>query len=312
MQRLPVSPAIIGIGEPLAEFNQLHPGGPFVMGFGGDTSNCIIAAARAGASTGYITRVGDDLFGDGLLALWAKEGVDASQVKRDRHANGIYFITHDDGGHRFTYARQGSAACHMEPGDIDEAYIRGARVLHFSAISQAISLSARSTVAHALAVAEAAGVAICYDTNLRLKLWTLEEAKAVILNTIPHASFLRPSIDDARLLLDESDPDRVVDRFLGMGAKTVLLTLGEAGALAATASERHRVQPRAVKAVDASGAGDAFSGAFLAAHVAGQSLRKASEFANAAAALSVIRMGTIASYAGRAEIETQLSSSQAR
>ncbi len=307
-----MSPAIIGIGEPLAEFNQLHADGPFAMGFGGDTSNCIIAAARAGASTGYITRVGDDLFGDGLLDLWAKEGVDASQVKRDAHANGIYFITHGADGHRFTYVRQGSAACHMQPGDIDEACIRGARVLHFSAISQAISLSARSTVAHALAVAEAAGVAICYDTNLRLKLWTLAEARGVILDTVPHATFLRPSIDDAKLLLGEADPDRVVDIFLGMGAKTVLLTLGEAGAIAATTGERHHIMPRAVKAVDASGAGDAFSGAFLAAYVAGQSLRQATEFANAAAALSVTRMGTIASYVGRAEIETELSSSQAR
>ena len=71
---------IISIGEALAEFNQTVPGGPFTMGFGGDTSNCAIAAARAGASVGYITRVGDDLFGDGLLDLWTREGIDASGV----------------------------------------------------------------------------------------------------------------------------------------------------------------------------------------------------------------------------------------
>ena len=61
------NPELISIGEPLAEFNQTVPGGPFHMGFGGDTSNCVIAAARAGARTGYIARIGEDLFGDGLM-----------------------------------------------------------------------------------------------------------------------------------------------------------------------------------------------------------------------------------------------------
>ena len=294
---------IVSIGEPLAEFNQIKAGGPFVMGFGGDSSNCAIAAARAGAAAGYITRVGDDMFGDGLLALWQREGIDASQIKRDAAPNGIYFITHGPDGHHFTYVRGNSAACQLAPEDISPAYIASARALHFSAISQAISPSARRAVTTAIGLAESAGLEISYDTNLRLKLWSLVEARRVIFETIPSATILRPSLDDARQLLGIEEPDAITDAFLKMGARRVVLTLGDGGALAASANERFRIAPIKVVARDASGAGDAFSGAFLAAHLRGASLLDAARFANAAAALSVTRMGTIASYAARDDIE---------
>jgi 2-dehydro-3-deoxygluconokinase len=299
-------PELILIGEPLAEFNQTQPGGPFAMGFGGDTSNCAIAAARAGARTGYIARVGEDMFGDGLIDLWKHEGVDASRVIRDPAPTGIYFITHGPQGHVFTYARKGSAASLLSPADLDEAYIGGARVLHFSAISQAISASARDAIDHAIAIAERAGVEICYDTNLRLKLWSLDDARKTILATIPRCHILRPSLDDSRLLLGLEDPDAIVDAYLKLGSRMVVLTLGADGALAATADERHRIPAEHVAFVDASGAGDAFSGAFLAENLRGSGLERAARFANAAAALSTERMGTIASYAGRDATERRL------
>ncbi|MFN0191082.1 MAG: sugar kinase [Aestuariivirga sp.] len=295
-------PNIVAIGEPLAELNQIEPDGPFHLGYGGDTSNCVIAAARAGASTGYLTRVGKDLFGDGLLALWSKEGVETSHVLRDDAPTGIYFITHGPKGHEFTYVRKGSAASLLSPADIDKTYISGARVLHVSAISQAISRTARTAVAAAIDIAKAASREICYDTNLRLKLWSLDEARRTIFETIPHATILRPSLDDARILLDLTDPDAIADTFLRMGTGRVVMTLGSEGVLAVTASERHRIPPHAVKLVDASGAGDAFSGAFLAEFIRTGSLEASARFANAAAALSVTRMGTIASYSKRAEI----------
>ena len=92
---------IICMGEPLVEFNETRPG-LFQQGFGGDTSNCAVAAARQGARVGYLTAVGADAFGDRLLALWQEEGVDTGQVVRDSsHPTGHYFVTHGaDGGKR--------------------------------------------------------------------------------------------------------------------------------------------------------------------------------------------------------------------
>ena len=101
------------LGEPLLEFNQ-QPDGRYLPGHGGDTSNCAIAAARQGASVGYLTRVGQDAFGQSFLELWDAEGVDTSCVESDPEAHtGIYFVTHNESGHQFSYFRAGSAASRM-------------------------------------------------------------------------------------------------------------------------------------------------------------------------------------------------------
>ena len=118
-------PDIVCLGEPLLEFNQ-QPDGRYLPGHGGDTSNCAIAAARQGASVGYITRIGDDAFGASFLSLWRAEGVDTREVVRDPAAHtGIYFVTHDERGHAFSYFRAGSAASLMQPGQVPEACIAG-------------------------------------------------------------------------------------------------------------------------------------------------------------------------------------------
>src|SRR5438128_2343861 len=103
---------LVALGEAMLEFNQTQPGqATYLQGFGGDTSNAVIAAARAGAATAYLTRVGDDWFGERLLALWRDEGVDVGGVEKDpQRPTGIYFVQHGERGHVFSYRRAGSAA----------------------------------------------------------------------------------------------------------------------------------------------------------------------------------------------------------
>jgi hypothetical protein len=80
-----------------------------------------IAAARQGAKVGYLTRVGADTFGDRFLTLWKNEGIDTSLVRQDPEAHtGIYFITHTQEGHQFSYYRKGSAASLLKPEDVSE------------------------------------------------------------------------------------------------------------------------------------------------------------------------------------------------
>ena len=119
---------LVALGEPLLEFNQTRDASDqYLQGFGGDTSNCVIAAARLGAATAYVTRLGDDAFGRKFLALWQREGVDASGVAIDADANtGIYFVTHGASGHEFSYLRAGSAASRMRPSDLPLPVIRSA------------------------------------------------------------------------------------------------------------------------------------------------------------------------------------------
>src|SRR5437762_3760207 len=164
---------IVSLGEPLVEFNRIHADDPhtYLQGFGGDTSNTAIAAARLGARAGYLTRVGDDTFGRLFLTLWEHEQVDTRGVTIDRAApTGVYFVTHGERGHSFSYLRAGSAASRLTPEQLPLEHIRSARVLHVSGITQAISASACDTAFAAFSAARAAGVSVSYDTNLRLSL----------------------------------------------------------------------------------------------------------------------------------------------
>jgi len=298
---------VLGLGEPMLEFNETaEPGGGgprYLQGFGGDTSNAVIAAARQGAAAGYWTRLGQDVFGDRFMQLWAAEGVDAGHVARDPDApTGIYFVTHGPAGHAFSYYRRGSAASRMRPSDVPLAAIAAARVLHVSGISQAISAGACDTVFAAIEAARSAGAAVSYDTNLRLKLWPLARARAVAMETVAQCDVCLPSLEDATQLTGLEDPDAVVDALLGRGARVVALKLGPDGALVADGHERHRLAGHAVATVDATGAGDTFDGAFLAEWVRGASLAEAGRYANAAAALSTRGYGAVGPIPRRDEV----------
>lgn len=299
-------PDLLCLGEPMLEFNQ-QPDGSYLAGHGGDTSNAAIAAARQGASVGYLTRIGKDAFGESFEALWRAEEVDMRGVERgaDGHT-GIYFVTHGPEGHQFSYFRAGSAASRMTPGFLPQAMIREAKILHLSGISQAISETAADTVFAAIACARDAGVEVSFDSNLRLKLWPLERARALIHAAMTEADIALPGLDDAVLLTGFDDPDAIVDFYLGLGAKVVALTLGAAGCLIATETRRERIAACSVEAKDATGAGDTFDGSFLAEYLRTGDPFRAALYANTAAALATEGYGAVGPMPHRAAVEARL------
>ncbi len=299
------SPALVSLGEPLIEFNRPRGGDgrTWLQGFGGDSQNVAIAAARQGASAGYFTSLGQDWMGDAFLDLWRAEGVDASRVSRHPTApTGVSFVTHGAAGHKFDYLRKNSAASLMTPHDLPADYIAGARFLHLSAIGQAISESARETCDAAIAAARAAGVKVSYDTNLRLRLWDLDAARRTIDATIARCDIALPSLDDSQQLTGLSQPDAIADHYLKLGAPLVALKMAAEGCLVATPRERIRVAGHRVEAVDATGAGDTFDGAFLARLLAGDDVEAAARYANVAAALSTQGYGAVTPIPRAAEV----------
>lgn len=297
---------VVSLGEPLYELNR-QPDGNWLTGFGGDTLNVAIAAARLGSSTAYVTRLGDDLFAAELRALMQREAIDTAAVHVDAGApTGLYFVTHGPSGHVFTYRRAGSAASRMRPADLDPALIASARFLHASGISQAISDTAAETVAAAIAVARRAGVRVSYDTNFRPRLWTAEKARPVIEAAAAQADILKTSAEDAAALFGLSNPAEIARHGLGLGAGAVVVTLGAKGVALATADGLEHLPGQAVAAVDATGAGDAFTGALLAELARGGTLAAAARFANAAAALSTLGYGAIAPLPHRTAVEAAL------
>jgi 2-dehydro-3-deoxygluconokinase len=288
---------ILALGEAMVEFNQARADAPehYVRGFGGDTSNMVIAAARLGARAGYVTRVGDDAFGRMLVELWHMEGVDTLGVATDPDApTGVYFVTHGPQGHEFSYLRAGSAASRMAAATLPLDMIGSARMLHVSGISQAISASACDAVFAAIEAASAAGARISYDPNLRLKLWPLARARAIVAATAARCHWFLPSLDETRTLSGLTAPDALIDWCHALGAPVVALKCGRNGVVVSDGRRRERIAGHAVDPVDATGAGDCFDGAFAARTLAGDEPFAAARYANAAAALATTGFGAVA------------------
>ncbi len=292
------NPEILALGEALVEFVRLpdrFDGRPlYRQGYGGDTSNAIIAAARQGARTGYITAVGGDPFGRELVEFWEGENVDTSSViVRADDPTGVCFVRPDPVGRDYSYARRGSAASLYGPEDLPEAAIARARILHVSAISQAISATMRAAVRRAAEIARANGTLVSYDTNLRLNLWTLEDARRTVRDFMPLADIVLPSDDEAKTLLQCADPEAIVTTFAAGGAGIVLLKRGVRGLLLAVGGERFNVPAAPAKAVDSTGAGDSCAGAFLAHYLESGDPVEAARRAAAVAACTVSGYGAV-------------------
>ena len=292
---------LVCLGEAMVEFNQSRDDATqWRSGFGGDTSNCAIAAARIGARSGYITQLGDDVFGQQLLNLWRDERVDTRGVRVVPGGDtGVYFVTHGPQGHAFSYRRAGSAASRMAASDPDFApclqQVERARTLHVSGISQAISDSARATVFAAIERARRHGVRVSYDLNFRPRLWSVETARPVVERTVAACDLFLPSVDEVALLADARTPEQVLQWAHGLCAPTVRLKLGAGGCgVSQRGGALTKLPPHRVLPVDATGAGDCFAGCLLARLAAGDGLVDAARAANVAAALSTLGVGAVA------------------
>ncbi|MGV2986410.1 sugar kinase [Vibrio sp. E150_011] len=307
----PKYPEILSFGEPMFEFSQLKDAksgeGDFLSGFGGDASNFAIAAARQGANVGMLTHLGDDEFGKRFLDLWEQEQVCYSQVKSNADAHtGVYFITHDKNGHHFSFMRKNSAASLITPARLPIDAIRHAKLLHTTAITQAISATSCDAVFHAIDTANANDTLVSFDTNLRLKLWSLKRAKAIIEETISNVDICFPSVDEAQLLTGLEQPNDIIDHYLKLGAKVVVLKQGGDGATVANEHTRHHIKPHKVIPVDATAAGDSFAGSFCTHYVNGLSLKDCLAHANATASITITGYGAVAPLPTLAQVKSRM------
>ena len=302
---------ILSFGEPMFEFSQMKDvalsQADFLSGFGGDASNFAIAAARQGANVGMLTHVGNDEFGKRFIDLWTKERVSTHnvQVKSNQHT-GVYFITHDDQGHHFSFLRKNSAASLITPDQLPIEQIEAAKLLHVTAITQAISSSSCDSVFTAIEAAKQSNTLVSYDTNLRLKLWSLARARAVINETVKMVDICFPSIDEAQLITGLTHADDIIDHHLKLGAKVVVLKQGSDGATVADDQQRIHVSPHKVTPVDATAAGDSFAGSFCTHFVRGASLEQALLHANATASITITGYGAVAPLPTLEQVENRL------
>ena len=297
---------LVCLGEPIYELNQ-QKNGDFRPGLGGDVSNVAIAAARSKVDATLLSSLGEDTFAEQFREFWSHEKVTHSEVLScaDR-PTGMYFVSHDSAGHHFSYRRKGSAASGYQSSDLPLALIKSARISYASGISLAISSSMAEAVFSLFSVARAAGKLCAFDPNYRAALWDLETATESVHKLMSLCDIALPGLDDARLLTSLQDPELIVAFYHRLGASIVALTLGADGVLVSSGKKMQLIAPIDVHAIDATGAGDCFNGAFLAQYLQGKDVFCAAQYANVAAGLSTQSYGAVTGIPNRREIEERL------
>ncbi|WP_396435052.1 sugar kinase [Limnohabitans sp.] len=300
------------MGEALVEYNQNERTQQrhFLQGFGGDTSNFLVAAARQGSRVAYLSALGSDGHANLLRQMWTDEGVCHEAVATHPQApTGVYFVRHTHAGHQFDFLRGGSAASLMRPGALDCSLLSATRAFHFSGISMAISATACDAVLLAAQQAREHGALVSFDTNLRKSLWPLARARAMSREAMALCDICLPSWDDITELTGLSEPQAILDHCLGLGAKVVALKMGAQGAWVAQPGARLYIPAFKVDAVDATGAGDTFGGVFVSQWLRQPDLREAGRYACAAAALSTQGYGAIHPIPHRQQVQHLLQAS---
>ncbi|MEV5025921.1 sugar kinase [Paenibacillus sp. LPE1-1-1.1] len=271
------SPQIVTFGESMAlfmpqEHKSIERAATLEQSFGGAESNVAIGLARLGTSVGWFGALGDDPFGKIILKTLRGEGVDVSRAQLSTEApTGMMFREHVAGRLAVHYFRKHSAASRMLPEDLDENYIRGAKLLHVTGITAALSEDCRKTLRRAVDIAKEAGVLVSFDPNLRLKLWPIEQAREILLPFAADADYFLPGWDELKLLYDTDDYEHIKGQLTQLKAVSIIKGRGDTTVVLNNGQEESLPFYPAEQVVDTVGAGDGFCAGFLAGIMKGLS-----------------------------------------
>jgi len=295
-----------------AEVGPLSEATNFQRHLAGAEANVAVGLARLGCRVAFLGRVGNDGFGTAVTRGLRGEGVDVTQLYVDTKApTGVMFRERRAlGPAQVVYARKGSAGSRLAPEDVIRAEAEdffGARWLHVSGVTLAISSSARAAVGHAVRSARHAGLTISLDINHRRRLWSDAEAATTLRGIAHQVDVVLGSPDELALVAGTTthDPELLVREVAAMGVTTVIAKLGPGGALVLHQDDDLlQVGGLAVgQVLDPIGAGDAFCAGFIAGRLAGADLADAIRQANACGAAAVAAIGDMAGLPTSDELE---------
>jgi len=289
---------IVSIGESMVEMSQ-HASSLWKQGFAGDTLNTayyLKALLGEAADVHYLTCLGDDLYSSQMLEFIAKNGIDTQYIRQIAGKRpGLYLIHQQDGDRHFTYWRETSAARHLAD---DEGLLRSALMdadlVYFSGITLAI-LGEQKRAVLLRAIEQARPKLICFDPNIRRNLWPDTQELQQLLRQVPKiCDIVLPTYDDEAALMDDKTPLQMAQRYLENGAGEVVV---KNGAVSAWGVSHHtQIECAALEVqdvVDATGAGDSFNGAYLAARLQGEGLEQALKAGHKLAATVIRHPGAL-------------------
>ncbi|MCU1516321.1 MAG: sugar kinase [Pseudarthrobacter sp.] len=304
---------LLTFGESMVSLRSAGPlsaGGRLDMHVAGAESNVAVGVARLGHTVSWAGVVGADPHGEYILRQLRSEGIQVLHRLDTSRSTGVMFLEQRTADlTRAFYYRAGSAGSTVSRADVDSALSAGARVLHLTGLSAALSPEARAAVEYAAERAAAEGVVVSLDVNYRSKLWTRDEARAALAPIARHADILIASDDELDLLA--SSPGATSDdagtalaaELLGYGVTEVVVKRGAAGAGVHTAAGVFESPALAVTSIDTVGAGDAFTAGYLSALLDGEDVAGRLQRGIVMGAFAVSTAGDWEGLPGRTELE---------
>ena len=273
---------------------------------GGAPANVAVAAAKLGASTAFIGKVGDDAFGKLLVDTVKNNGVNADgMIVTDTANTTLAVVSLQQSGERdFAFYRKGFADTQLSESEISDDTLKNTHILHFGSVSMTEDPSRTATFNSALR-AKNMGATITYDPNYRASLWdSLDDALVQMKMPLSIVDILKISDEELPLIADTDDPEEgtklLSERY---GIPLILLTLGAKGAYYRFGDCTGLCEGVKVKVADTNGAGDTFFGAFLSgmarlgkykpSELSEDEIRELVIFANKAASITTSRSGAI-------------------
>ncbi|MGN7293165.1 sugar kinase [Rhizobium sp. SAFR-030] len=291
---------VLSIGECMVELSQAGEG-LLRKGFAGDTFNTawyLRALMPRDWHIGYMTGLGDDPLSGELLAFMRQANIGTEAIRHiPGRAPGLYMISLKDGERTFSYWRDTSAAKLLaDDADHLRTAIEAADLVYFSGITLAIlAPGAADTLLAEIRRARAAGKTIAFDPNIRPRLWTDRERMLEVISAGARAAtIVLPSFDDETAHFGDANVAATIDRYLGLGANTVVVKNGAQGATIAEDGQTifvPAVPPENV--VDTTSAGDSFNGGFLAKLLTGATAAEAAAHGAAVASVVIAHHGAL-------------------
>lgn len=290
-------------GQKLPAPGETIIGSSFKIGPGGKGSNQGVAAHRAGADMTMITKVGQDVFGNIALDFYKNEGMDTNHVFIDQKletGTALIMVDENTAENQILVV---SGAC----GNITEDDIKS--VEHIISEAGIILMQLEINTDATQRVVE-----IAHEHGVKVVL-NPAPAMPISKDVLSKVTIATPNEHEAEALTgikvtDEVSAQKAADALVDMGVENVVITLGKLGAFVRTPATSRLIKGLAVDAVDTTGAGDSFNGAFVTALAEGKDIFEAARFGNAAGALSVTKYGTAPAMPYRHEIDKFLESTE--
>ena len=296
------------VGEPMGLFiaqeeGELSDVSGYSMAVAGAEFNVAVGLARLNLPVTYLTRLGEDPFGQKIVRTLQRNGI-GSEFANERSTGFMLKSKVSTGDPKIFYFRKGSAASTLSKEDVDRMDFSGYGFVHLTGIFPALSESTKEASFYLIKKAREHGLTVSFDPNLRPQLWPDTETMVQTLNEFAALSdYVLPGEAEGELLCGDRDPRKIGQFYLERGAKAVVTKMGSRGAYLMTEQDQELVPGFSIeKVVDTVGAGDGFAAGILSALMEGKNLYEAVRRANAVGAIQVTSIGDNDGLPSRAQL----------